>query len=85
MLPLATRTQRLFLMITELVNRNQTVSGMFADLSSSSAWNTRHLMRELNKTYTNIAVKSKGKIINVIAGASPKPLQMPKILTLSSK
>ena len=33
--PLATRTHRLFLMITELVNRNLTVSGMFADLSSS--------------------------------------------------
>lgn len=81
--PVAARTQRLFLMITELVNRNLTALGKFSRPQLISLFQTANARTQLN--LYKYCGKIKRKIINVIEGTSPMPLQMPKILNLSSQ
>lgn len=79
--PLASRTQRLFLVITELVNRNLTLLGEFSRLHPTSQFQKAN-MRDTQNLHT-YCCKTKEKIINVIG--SPRPFQMPKILSFFSQ
>lgn len=78
---LASRTQRLFLVITELVNRNLTLLGEFSRLHLISQFQKAN-MRDTQNLH-KYCCKTKEKIKNVIE--SPRPFQMPKILSLFSQ
>ena len=79
--PLASRTQGLFLVITELVNRNLTLLGEFSRLYLISQFQKAN-MSDTQKLH-KYCCKTKKKIINVIE--SQRSFQMPKIFNLFSQ